>query len=673
MTVLHNASSASAAAASITNYDSIREALATELNRSTTSTASATAAAAAPPPPVSSKASSQSSSLQRVEVNQRALIDKILARYATASAVYRELLQNSNDAGATMAEIHYTTTTTTTNTTSTTSTTTTAHSNSVSQVVYRNNGAIFAPTDWHRLQKIAEGNPDVNKVGAFGVGAYTMFSICEEPIVVSGSTILQFVWQGDALYTLQIPNTNPHIDEWTTFYLSSRDVYPLPDWNDFGQFLVAALTFTNALHTIRVTVNGEPVLTIQKSIVSSAQALSTRINSSSGSSTSTGTKAVSTVLTNSSKAAASFLWNALSSSSSSSSSSNASKITSSNSSSTATAVTRTKLFDLQTVYESVVSVTVQIYPAALTTAMSSRKSLKSRNNDTGTSASLAATTAPVPTAATVVPVATARIDARYVSATANTSSRLTPDMARRMERVTKKPPPPTVTLHVFLNDREPTARLEHCTTNNNTSSNHQASKESAQALALSIAQSWAPVPGQGRIFIGFRTSQTTGLGAHVAAPFVPTVEREAIDLQNTVLAVYNVDLLELAGLVLRLVLEHVMHNVVDPAWQTRRETLESAPLDESSQTNKSETTVAVTNGGSTASTGVANGVTGENDLHHPPTTTSSSSSSSSSTGLMSFAMYMARCVGSCFRRNACSTRYTFFTHNLNVSPVVLVI
>jgi hypothetical protein len=46
----------------------------------------------------------------RVEVNQRALIDKILARYASAGAVYRELLQNSNDAEATNAEIHFTTT-----------------------------------------------------------------------------------------------------------------------------------------------------------------------------------------------------------------------------------------------------------------------------------------------------------------------------------------------------------------------------------------------------------------------------------------------------------------------------------------------------------------------------------------------------------------------------------
>ena len=46
---------------------------------------------------------------ERVEVNQRALIDKILARYASAGAVYRELLQNSNDAEATVAEIYFTT------------------------------------------------------------------------------------------------------------------------------------------------------------------------------------------------------------------------------------------------------------------------------------------------------------------------------------------------------------------------------------------------------------------------------------------------------------------------------------------------------------------------------------------------------------------------------------
>ena len=70
----------------------------------------------------------------RVEVNQRALIDKILARYATANAVYRELLQNSNDANATKAEIYFDITDT----------------NIVTQVLYRNNGMPFRPQDWTR-------------------------------------------------------------------------------------------------------------------------------------------------------------------------------------------------------------------------------------------------------------------------------------------------------------------------------------------------------------------------------------------------------------------------------------------------------------------------------------------------------------------------------------------
>lgn len=36
---------------------------------------------------------------EKVEVNQRHLIDKILARYSAEFTVFRELLQNANDAG----------------------------------------------------------------------------------------------------------------------------------------------------------------------------------------------------------------------------------------------------------------------------------------------------------------------------------------------------------------------------------------------------------------------------------------------------------------------------------------------------------------------------------------------------------------------------------------------
>ena len=92
---------------------------------------------------------------ERVEVNQRNLIDKILARYASAGAVYRELLQNSNDANATDAEIYFTT----------------DRENEddngrefVSSVTYRNNGFPFRRQDWSRLKAIAEGNPSPEKV-----------------------------------------------------------------------------------------------------------------------------------------------------------------------------------------------------------------------------------------------------------------------------------------------------------------------------------------------------------------------------------------------------------------------------------------------------------------------------------------------------------------------------
>ena len=42
-----------------------------------------------------------------MEVNQRALIDKVLARYSGEFTVFRELLQNSDDARSEAAEIRF--------------------------------------------------------------------------------------------------------------------------------------------------------------------------------------------------------------------------------------------------------------------------------------------------------------------------------------------------------------------------------------------------------------------------------------------------------------------------------------------------------------------------------------------------------------------------------------
>jgi hypothetical protein len=42
---------------------------------------------------------------RRVEVNQRALVDKLLARYKGEFTVFRELIQNADDAKATEIKI----------------------------------------------------------------------------------------------------------------------------------------------------------------------------------------------------------------------------------------------------------------------------------------------------------------------------------------------------------------------------------------------------------------------------------------------------------------------------------------------------------------------------------------------------------------------------------------
>ena len=423
------------------------------------------------------------SGLSRVEVNQRALIDKILARYASANAVYRELLQNSNDATADTAEIEFTTKKRSDGT----------DTGIVEQVVYRNNGIPFRNEDWKRLQKIAEGNPDVSKVGAFGVGAYTMFSICEEPIITSGDQVLAFVWRGDALYTKTVKAQGDRSAEdkkWTSFVLPSRDPYPLPHMVEFGEFLCASLTFTQCLKYIRVSVNGKERMSILKTAVQEPRPVQTPESASS------------------SQSPLQRLWNATTGS-------NDGVVT----------ATPNGTFYLQNsknsscIRESVSRITVTL------------------DDDLAT------------------------LDARYVSAVAKT--KIPSDMARRMERVTKKQPPKQVNIQIFLNAQSAKGG----------SVGHKYKNNKAEL----ITQSFSPRAGAGRIFIGFRTSQTTGLAAHLAAPFVPTVEREAMDLQDPTLRLFNKELLEMSGILMRLALEDTMYSVIDVAYKSKaaeREKLE---------------------------------------------------------------------------------------------------
>jgi Protein of unknown function (DUF3684) len=421
--------------------------------------------------------------IRRVEVNQRALIDKILARYATANAIYRELIQNSNDASATIAEIHISTSDT---------------SQMVTHVMYRNNGTPFQTEDWNRLIKIAEGNPNPNKIGAFGVGAYTIFSISEEPIVLSNQQCLIFAWDQDALFTKQI-TVKEDQGEWTTFLLPSRDPYPLTDLLEMGQFLLSTLTFTNSLHTIRLFVNEVPHLTITKSIVQPPVSLP--LSSSKN------------VVSSVTQSAASLLFHYSSGGSARKSRTTDTWMTNDH---LQQCTLKTTLFHIKEVQESIVRFSVSV---------------------------LEKNTA-VTTSTTHV------IDAKYISAIVSTQ--IPTNMVTRMERVTKKLPPTTLPIQLFF-------------------SHDSDATTPARTTATKIAKSILPHSGTGRVFIGFRTSQTTGFGVHVAAPFIPTVEREAMDVQDPTLKQYNLELLHCSGILLRYILEHTMYRTVHVLYQANAE------------------------------------------------------------------------------------------------------
>ena len=80
------------------------------------------------------------------------------------------------------------------------------------------------------------GNPDEKTIGAFGVGFYSLFSICEEPVVSSGDAIMGFFWKGDQLLVKVAKHAAGFSDvtsdgtttTWTTISMDLREPAPPP-------------------------------------------------------------------------------------------------------------------------------------------------------------------------------------------------------------------------------------------------------------------------------------------------------------------------------------------------------------------------------------------------------------------------------------------------------------
>ncbi|OJJ97342.1 hypothetical protein ASPACDRAFT_80790 [Aspergillus aculeatus ATCC 16872] len=187
---------------------------------------------------------------EAVTVDTRGLISKVLARYSGKWTVLREMIQNAADANARKVTIKFETLPSTTVPLPPAADENTLIKHTIShhtlkRLLISNNGLPFSEKDWSRLKRIADGNPDETKIGAFGVGFYSVFDDCEEPFVSSGKEAMAFYWKGNALFTRRL-QLNEDANPETTFVLDYRnDSTPIPSLMQLCQFLSSSLTFVS--------------------------------------------------------------------------------------------------------------------------------------------------------------------------------------------------------------------------------------------------------------------------------------------------------------------------------------------------------------------------------------------------------------------------------------------
>jgi hypothetical protein len=463
---------------------------------------------------------------EAVTVDTRALIDKVLARYSGEWTTLRELIQNAADAQATTVKITWETQPSTqvplpkTTSRSELLKHTITH-NTLRRLVVQNNGQPFTKTDWGRLKRIAEGNPDETKIGAFGVGFYSVFADCEEPLVSSGKEAMAFYWKGNALFTrkMQLPPGEGGGE--TAFVLDYRNTTtPIPNLLSVSQFLATSLTFV-ALQNIEFWIDDYQILALKKK---SSPSVEIAISKTLETRTKEGLMKLSAVERMSTQIDATFMsvlgWKSQT------------LTAGSNGDMAASDEPGLKGFFYR-----------------LTSAHASKASLRAAKAKEEKAAQEAI-------AEDVTSTSTSSIFLRTTAAAIQT--KVTAAFAAELERATKKPPPKVTKLAILTSSFDETEASE------------QSSTSTHATKAADVFSSVLPSkkPG-GRIFIGFPTTQTTGAGMHISAPSViPTVEREAIDLNARWVRTWNIEMLRVAGTLTRLAFSNEM---ADFSEKIRRE------------------------------------------------------------------------------------------------------
>ncbi|CDZ96200.1 Transcription factor Opi1 [Phaffia rhodozyma] len=473
---------------------------------------------------------------EAVSVNQRALIDKVLARYSGEHTIFRELLQNADDAEASSVQIKFFTQKgldrerarlkqdpTESNQVvddkeqDTDGTPPNFKDDPVVRIEFRNDGIPFRPEDWSRLKKIADGNNDSIKIGAYGVGFYALFSITEEPHVESNGTWMGFHWKGggDQLFARAgslPPSSNPSVSyfnqPWTTFTLDLRTPAPMENsLLDLARFLATSITFMVQIKRAELFFDDMRAALIEKDVRAS-KLMEVPVG--------LGRKSEGGMMTVDELASTSI------------------KITA--------------------------KVPRAIYNSATPPLRSLPKLLKPPSAAPTTSftsmlsSALFGRSSPVPVALPPPSIAKPKdpfelietgLELNLIAADAKVG--ISQAFGKEMERAMKKQPPSRTKVVLVWTSKDEWDAAEK-----------EGENEKEGTGENSIFRGLrADLEGQGlaKIFIGHATGQTTGIGGHISGRFIPTVERESIDLVDRYVSQWNKELLYVAGFLCRAVYE----------------------------------------------------------------------------------------------------------------------
>ncbi|TDL20724.1 hypothetical protein BD410DRAFT_841150 [Rickenella mellea] len=453
---------------------------------------------------------------ESVEVNQRALIDKVLARYSGEFTVFRELLQNSDDAASKAAEIHFETRSFSEGKGNARKELPELRTEKIHQWTFKNNGSVFNDKDWNRLKKIADGNPDEGKIGAFGVGFYSLFSITEKPFVKSGRQWMGFYWKDnqDQLFARRGVCSTP--EQWTSFELPLREPAPIPNAFDLTRFLASSITFMVHLRSVSVFFNGVLLACLEKE---AGNPKKLEIPRQMTTKSSVGIMKVSTIK--------------------------------------------------HTPLQIKAQVVKAVYTSALPNPMARRTLIRRMGFARSFKPSFFASTAAGPQ--TCMPSTDAGGDGQPDDAnplslkemtlnltiySAEVNVNLPQKISQELFRAMQKKPPSSLRLDLIY-----TGKMEY---------DHSEDTYGVSQNTGSIFQGLrADLDGSGltKIFIGHATGQTTGLGGHISARFIPTVERESIDLVDPNVTVWNKELLFVGGFLARVVYDLEL-DAVRGLWQS---------------------------------------------------------------------------------------------------------